>query len=117
MAAGDPDERLALALGELYAYYRRTEQMMVNIMRDEETMPIVKRMFHGYRDYIFAAEEALMAGRRTSGRVRRRVSAAVGHALAFTTWRSLARDNGLGDDEAAGLMVALVVNAAVDGRR
>src|SRR5438874_1710923 len=34
----DPDERLATALGELYAYYRGTEQMLVNLLRDEGTM-------------------------------------------------------------------------------
>ena len=93
-AVDDPDERLALALGELYAYYRRTAQMMDNVLRDEETMPIVKRMRRGYRDYMAAAGQVLAAGRRTRGRARRRVGAAIGHALAFTTWRSLTHDNG-----------------------
>src|SRR5437773_12163503 len=41
-ATEDPDERLRSALEELYAHYRRTEQMMDNILRDEATMPSVK---------------------------------------------------------------------------
>ena len=38
--------------------------------------------------------------------------AAIGHAMAFSTWRSLARDEGLGDDEAARLMCRLVACAS-----
>ena len=41
-----------------------------------------------------------------------RVQAAIGHALAFASWRSLAIEQGLGDDEAAELMCRLVAAAA-----
>src|SRR3954449_13537741 len=34
-AIRDPDERLAVALPEQYAYYRRTEAMIANLLRDE----------------------------------------------------------------------------------
>src|SRR5213596_1292513 len=51
-AINDPHERLRLALEELYAYYRRTERMMDNLLRDADTMPTVTRMFGGFRDYI-----------------------------------------------------------------
>jgi hypothetical protein len=40
--------------------------------------------------------------------VRTREQAAIGHALAFATWRSLALDEGLDDAQAAKLMVRLV---------
>ena len=72
----DPAVRLMAALGELYAQYRRTERMMSNILRDEATMPIVKRMLGGYRDYLTAARDTLMSGRRWHGRARQRVLAA-----------------------------------------
>jgi Transcriptional regulator len=108
MAIDDPDERLSVALGDLYAYYHRTERMMGNILRDEDTMPIVKQMLGGYRDYIAAARDALMAGRRARGRARQRVQAALGHSLAFSTWRSLVREQRLGDRQAADLMCLLV---------
>jgi AcrR family transcriptional regulator len=110
-AINDPDERLRIALEELYAYYRRTERMMDNLLRDEDTMPTVKRMFGGFRDYINAAHETLMAGRRARGQARRRVLAATGHALAFATWRSLAREQGLDDQQAADLMCRLAAAA------
>src|SRR5207245_7861181 len=41
----NPDERLGVALGELYAYYRRTEAMLDNLFRDETTTPLVRQRF------------------------------------------------------------------------
>jgi AcrR family transcriptional regulator len=107
-AVEDPDERLRAALTELYAHYRGTERMMNNLLRDEDTMPTVKRTFAGFRAYINTAHETLLAGRRVRGAARGRVYAATGHALAFTTWRSLAREQGLDDRQATELMCRLV---------
>ena len=56
-AIEDPNERLATALGEMYARYRRTERMMDNLLRDETTMPIIKELFGGYYAYIAAARD------------------------------------------------------------
>jgi AcrR family transcriptional regulator len=112
LAIDDPAVRLTAALRELYAHYRRTERMMSNILRDEATMPIVRRMLRGYRDYLTAARETLMSGRDLRGPARQRVQAAVGHALTFGTWRSLAREQGLTDPQAAGLMCRLITAAA-----
>ena len=108
-AIDDADKRLRSALEELYAHYRRTERMTDNIMRDEATMPIVRRMLGGYRDYLEAARDTLLSGRRARGQ---RVRAAIGHALAFATWRSLAREQRLSDLQAADLMCRLVGTAA-----
>jgi AcrR family transcriptional regulator len=108
----DPDERLAHALHELYSYYRSTEQMMSNILRDEQTMPVVEQMFAGFRAYIKAAQEILMAGRRARGAARQRLLAATGHAVDFTTWRSLVREQALTDEQATDLMCRLVAAAA-----
>jgi hypothetical protein len=54
----------------------------------------------------------MMRGRGVRGKARARVLAAIGHALAFTTWRSLAREQELDDAEAAELMCRLVRQAA-----
>ena len=35
----DPDERLAVALAELYAYYRQTEDMLERLLRDAPAVP------------------------------------------------------------------------------
>lgn len=104
----DPDNRLRTALEELYAYYRRTEPMMDNLHRDELTMPLVAERFAGYRGYVAATRDLLMRGRSVRGRRRDETRAAVGHALAYTTWRSLMREQGLTDDQAVTLMCALV---------
>jgi hypothetical protein len=45
------------------------------------------------------------------GARRRRVHAALGHAIAFSTWKSLARDQGLRDTDVATLMHAFVESA------
>jgi hypothetical protein len=81
---------------------------MENILRDEETMPIVKQMFSSFRGYLAAAQEMLVEGRPARGHARDRVRAATGHALAFATWRSLTSEQGLDDREAAELMCRLV---------
>ena len=103
----DPDERLRAALDVLYPYYRGTAGMMENLIRDEPVSELVAQHFARYHAYIDAAREALMRGRRSRGRSRARERAAVGHALAFATWRSLALDEGLDDAQAVELMVRL----------
>jgi AcrR family transcriptional regulator len=103
-AIADPDERLRRSLEELYAYYRRTQGMLANLVRDESTVPTVKRQFRGFHDYLTAARDTLVVGRRA----RKRQRAAIGHAVAFATWRSLAREQGLDDAQAADLMCRLV---------
>jgi AcrR family transcriptional regulator len=106
-AIEDPDERLERGLRELYGYYRATEPMMANILRDAPAMPVVDRNLGAYRGFLAAALEVLMTGRRS----RRPTRAAIGHALAFPTWRSLAREQELTDAEAAQLMCRLVAAA------
>jgi hypothetical protein len=99
-------------LAELYAYYRRTEGMMTNILRDEATMPVLTQMLAGYRQYLAAAREMLLRDRTAEEPARRHVHAVIGHALAFQTWRSLAIEQDLDDHEIAGLMTRLVAAAA-----
>src|SRR5215210_5780209 len=69
-AIHDPDERLRVALDELYAYYRRTERMMENLHRDEATMPTVKQRFAGFHGYLAAGRDLLIRGRAERGRRR-----------------------------------------------
>jgi AcrR family transcriptional regulator len=107
-AIPDPDQRLAHALAALYDYYRQTDQMLGNLLRDEDTVPAVKQQFRAFRDYLAAARDILVRGRNARGQVRRRVLAATGHALAFETWRSLTHEQGLDDQHAVELMCGLV---------
>ena len=103
----DPAERLRAALGALYPYYRGTARMIENLIRDEPVSEVVRENFAGYHEYLAAARDALMRGRRSRGRARDRERAAIGHALAFATWRSLALDEGLDDAQAVELMARL----------
>lgn len=112
-AVEEPHERLRLALREMYAFYGRNERMLSNLLRDEETVAAVKHHFAGFRGYLEAGRQALMSGRHARGVARRRVLAALGHALAFTTWRSLAREQGLDDAQTAELMCRLVEVASL----
>jgi AcrR family transcriptional regulator len=101
----DPSEWSSVeeALTALYAFYAETEAMYVSLLRDEAAVPVVAgklRDFHGYLDGI---RDRLARGRR-----RR---AALGHALAFATWRSLVREQGLRDRDAVELMAGLVESA------
>src|SRR5688500_19208614 len=39
----DPGDRTAAALRELYAFYGRTEEMYVSLLRDQPLVPIIQR--------------------------------------------------------------------------
>ena len=103
----DPDSRLGTALNELYAFYRSTERMMENLLRDEASVQVVAQRFAGFHTYLDAARELLMKGRPERGNKRDVARAAIGHSLAFHTWQSLTRDQGLDDSQAAELMLRL----------
>ena len=75
-------------------------------------MPSVQEQFARFADYFDAARDVLVAGRRLRGRRGRRARGAIGHAIAFPTWRSLVREQGLSDAEAVALMAAAVRDAA-----
>ena len=108
LAMGDPAERVRAVLGAMYAYYRGSERMLENVIRDETVMPIVRERFQAFRDVLASLRDPLLAGSGLRGRARRRAEAAVGHALAFGTWQSLTGEQGLSDGEAADLMTDLV---------
>jgi AcrR family transcriptional regulator len=108
----DPDGRICVALDDLYAFYRRNEGMLENLFRDESTVPAVAERFAAFRGYLGAAVETLMAGRGLRGARRRRTAAAIGHAVAFSTWNSLAREQGLVDNDVCVLMRSLISAAA-----
>jgi AcrR family transcriptional regulator len=112
-AIDDPDERLTVALDELYAFYGRTAPMLSNLLRDESAMPLVEERFAVFRGYLEAASDTLVAGRSVRRAARHRTRAALGHAIAFSTWTSLVRTEGLSDADAIALVRALVAAAAL----
>jgi AcrR family transcriptional regulator len=111
-AIDDPAERTETALRELYAFYGRTQDMYASLLRDEPLVPIVHRLLRDFYRYLRTIQDGLIAGRGLRGRAADRTRAAIGHALAFPTWRSLTREQGLTDDDAIALMCLLVEGAA-----
>jgi len=112
-----PAERLERALDDLYAYYERTERMLENNTRDVALVPALRPSMDAFLAYFDTAAEVLMEGRRLRGRARARARAAIGHALAFETWRSLVRRQGLRRREAVALMARLVAEPVSAGGR
>ena len=99
----DPAVRLVVGLAELYAWYGRTQQMLELLIRDQPVVPAVQSQFR-LPGYLNAAADVLLAGRPERGAARRRARAALGHAVAFETWLSLVRQQGLTGAEAIRLM-------------
>ena len=108
-AMPDPRVRLRKALGKLYVFYGRTEQMLGNVTRDAELAPGLIGV--PYTRLLLRMRKALSAGWPVDDNRKPLFLAALGHALEFTTWRSLVRDHGLRTGQAVDLMVALAVKA------
>jgi AcrR family transcriptional regulator len=104
----DPYQRLATALPALYGWYRSSEAMRANLLRDLGVLPAAIRT--GIESYPRTVAEVLDTGWPRRSRLR---SAAIEHGVAFQTWQSLAHQ-GLTDSEAAQLIIGLVTAAEQD---
>jgi AcrR family transcriptional regulator len=113
----DPERRMRVALGDLYAYFRRRERLWTNVLRDQE-MPytnddpeaqeadaeIMEPLFlHWER-----MKETLAAGWGAAIEPPRLLLSAIGLALDFQTWRAMVRRQDLSDEQAIELMVGMV---------
>src|ERR671910_3837984 len=104
----DPEERLRVALSEVYAYYAGNEAMLTNVLRDMPFDPVLQennvllfRHWEAMRETIADAFEA-------SGERRETLLGAIALALELQTWRTLVGQQGLEDDRAVELMVGMV---------
>lgn len=104
----DPDERLRTALEEMYAWFERGAYMVEKTTRDEPLVPALQPSMEAFAMWFGMATDTLVRGRPERGGRRRRVRAVIAHALSFTTWRSLVQEQGLAQEDAVDLMVALV---------
>lgn len=108
----DPDQRLRKALDELYAWYRPNARMFANVRRDANLVAGMRGPAARTAQRYESMADVLMRLRPQRGARRRRIKAAIGHALAFETWRSLTQEQGLTDSETVEMMVALVASAS-----
>ena len=110
MLIADPHSRLRRALAEVYAYYRRNEQMQANVTRDAQVNPNVRKVFEARIKLQERMHEALAAGleQRDGQQRRRQLYGALWVALEFQTWRALVRQQGFEDEEVVELMVRMM---------
>jgi AcrR family transcriptional regulator len=108
----DPAERLRRALTDVYGWWEETEEMMSRVLRDAPLVPSMAASVDAGIAYLDAVGSTLIRGRPQRGKARQRKAAAIGHALAFSTWRSLVREQGLANAEAVDVMTGMVERAA-----
>ena len=111
LAIADPDERMRALLTELYGWYEGTETMVVKLYRDAPLVPEIGRRIEARDAAMDGLAGLLLEGRKLRGARKERVRAAIGHALAFQTWRSLVRGQSLSRDQAVELMVRMAAAA------
>lgn len=105
----DPEERLRRALGELYAYYRLTGSMWAKFLRDADEIPHLAALgVAPYLEYLGIVREDLAVGWGVRGKRRKRLLAALGHALELQSWISLTERQGLDDEQTVDFMVRTV---------
>ena len=103
----DPERRMRVALGELYAYFRRRERLWANVLRDQE-MPLtdddpeVHEADAEIMQPIFLhwerLKETLAAGWGESDEPLQLLLSAIGLALDFQTWRAMVRRQGMSEE-------------------
>lgn len=106
-AITDPYQRLRTGLGELYAYYAANERMLANVIRDAENDPVTREIAELRMAALAELRDTLGAGLQHD-RGSPRLTAALGLATDFHTWRLLIRRQGLAPSEAVELMVSII---------
>src|SRR3954464_7329715 len=103
-AIEDSERRLRRGLDELYSYYEEHAPLLANVMRDAQVHPLTAEIVElRFGPPMGAIRNVLANGRRS-----KRALALLDVALAFSTWHTLARENGLSRADAVQTMVAAV---------
>ena len=102
------EERLRVALSEVYAYYSGNEAMVSNVLRDAELDPIVQEIMVPFDQYWETVRDVIADAFEASGERHEELLGAVALAQDFQTWRTLVRQQELSQDRAVELMVGMV---------
>lgn len=109
-AIADPRARMRAALRDLYAFYGRTEGIMARAEQEMPSNPILAELMQPFQAYLAGVCELLVQGFANGSVPGPELQAALGHAVAFSTWQSLTRDQGLDEDRAIALLLKLVTD-------
>jgi AcrR family transcriptional regulator len=112
LAIDDPFRRLETALRELYAYYGDIEGMATRSEIGAAIKPVLGEVLAPFAAGIAAMRDVLLTGLASNVGPGTLIVGAMGHAVAFSTWRALRRDQGVSSDQAVELMTAMVRAAA-----
>lgn len=105
----DPQSRLRQALAEIYAYYRRNEQILANVTRDAQANSNVRKVLEPRIMHQERMRHALATGWEQGARQRRNLLyGALWISLDFQTWHTLVRQQSFEDEEVIELMVGMV---------
>jgi len=107
------ERRLRAALAELYGWYAENGDDLYPVYRDAAHTPQSTRLAR--RETNDRQADAILADLDVTGAARRRLRAAIGHAVRFWTWHSLAKDQGLSTRDAAALAGDFVLAARRPG--
>ncbi len=104
----DAEERLRVALSEVYAYYSGNEAMVSNVLRDAALDPIVQETIVPFDRYWETVRDVMADAFEASGERHEALLGAIALAQDFQTWRTLVRRQELSQDRAVELMVGMV---------
>ena len=104
----EAEERLRVALSEVYAYYSGNEAMVSNVLRDTALDPIVQEIMVPFDQYWETVRDFIADAFEASGERHEELLGAVALAQNFQTWRTLLRQQELSQDRAVELMVGMV---------
>jgi AcrR family transcriptional regulator len=103
------ERRLRTALDELYRWYARNGNDLYPIYRDASHTPQSNQLARLQTNERQA--DAILGDFAVTGAGGERLRAAIGHAVRFWTWHSLATEQGLSTPEAAALAADFVLAA------
>jgi AcrR family transcriptional regulator len=110
LAIPDLEQRASVALRQLYRWFGDHGDELFPIYRDAGTMPLPAQQ--ALRAEAARIAGVLIQGHSITGPAGRRLRALAGHLVSFWTWRSLVRDQGLSNAEAADIAAGLLIAAA-----
>jgi AcrR family transcriptional regulator len=103
----DAERRTRVALAALYAYYRRSGEMLRLAYRDRDDLPALQGPMRGLEEYLDGIRQDLFEAWRPGRSKAAAIRAVLGHCLQYPAWRSLSSE-GLSDTQMADLASAWV---------